>query len=148
MLPYSSSRELNKKLRYSEESTTPDSQGWPGSAYIPDPRSFYKPGNNLGGNYGGGYGGGYGGPNGGYNKGGGGGGGYGGGYGGPNGGYSKGGVVIPSVVCSEPGPCYKKRLACPAKCFSYYSRSGRNYGGGGGGGGCTIDCEKNCVAYC
>ncbi|XP_039130903.1 glycine-rich RNA-binding protein 1-like, partial [Dioscorea cayenensis subsp. rotundata] len=119
---------------------------------IPDPaRSFYKPGNNLGGNYGGGYGGGYGGPNGGYNKGGGGGGygcGYGAEYGGPNGGYNKGGVVIPSVVCSEPGPCYKKRLACPAKCFSYYSRSGRNYGGGGGGGGCAIDCEKNCVAYC
>ena len=128
ILPSSSSRELNKKLRYSEESTTPDNQGWPGSGYIPDPRWFSKPGNNWGGNYGSG--------------------GYGGGYGGPNGGYNKGGVVIPSVVCSEPGPCYKKRLACPAKCFTYYSRSGRNYGGGGGGGGCTIDCEKNCVAYC
>ncbi|KAL7213146.1 hypothetical protein ACSBR2_015788 [Camellia fascicularis] len=76
------------------------------------------------------------------------GGGYGSGYGGPNGGYSKSGTIRPTVVCKEKGPCYKKKLSCPAKCFSSYSRSGKNYGGGGGGGGCTIDCKKKCVAYC
>ncbi|CAK7350676.1 unnamed protein product [Dovyalis caffra] len=76
------------------------------------------------------------------------GGGYGAGFGGPKGGYSKGGVVRGSVVCKERGPCYKKKLTCPAKCFSSYSRSGKGYGGGGGGGGCTIDCNKKCVAYC
>ncbi|XP_074573816.1 uncharacterized protein LOC141830230 [Curcuma longa] len=76
------------------------------------------------------------------------GGGWGAGYGGPSGGYSRGGVVRPSVVCSDRGPCYKKRLTCPAKCFSSYSHSGKGYGGGGGGGGCTIDCKKRCVAYC
>ncbi|KAM1123707.1 hypothetical protein PS2_005037 [Malus domestica] len=75
------------------------------------------------------------------------GGGYGGGYGGPNGGYSKGGTVRTSLVCKEKGPCYKKKLTCPAKCFTSYSRSGKGYGGGGGGGGCTIDCKK-CTAYC
>lgn len=75
-------------------------------------------------------------------------GGYGGGFGGPGGGYSKGGIVRPTVVCKEKGPCYKKRLICPAKCFSSYSRSGKGYGGGGGGGGCTVDCKKKCVAYC
>ncbi|URD98310.1 glycine-rich protein [Musa troglodytarum] len=76
------------------------------------------------------------------------GGGWGAGYGGPTGGYSRGGVVRPSVVCSDKGPCYKKRLTCPAKCFSSFSHSGKGYGAGGGGGGCTIDCKKRCVAYC
>ncbi|XAR66410.1 hypothetical protein NMG60_11012639 [Bertholletia excelsa] len=76
------------------------------------------------------------------------GGGYGAGYGGPTGGYSKGGVYRPTVVCKEEGPCYKKKLTCPAKCFSSYSHSGKNYGSGGGGGGCTIDCKKKCTAYC
>ncbi|KAF9672291.1 hypothetical protein SADUNF_Sadunf11G0026100 [Salix dunnii] len=76
------------------------------------------------------------------------GGGYGAGFGGPKGGSSKGGVIKPSVVCKEKGPCYKKKLTCPAKCFTSYSRSGKGYGGGGGGGGCTIDCKKKCVAYC
>ncbi|RRT76100.1 hypothetical protein B296_00004575 [Ensete ventricosum] len=76
------------------------------------------------------------------------GGGWGAGYGGPTGGYSRRGVVRPLVVCSEKGPCYKKRLTCPAKCFSSFSHSGKGYGSGGGGGGCTIDCKKRCVAYC
>nr|XP_043621818.1 glycine-rich RNA-binding protein 1-like [Erigeron canadensis] len=75
------------------------------------------------------------------------GGGYGSGYGGPKGGHSKSGVVKPSVVCKDKGPCYKKKLTCPSKCFTAYSRSGKGYGGGGGGGGCTMDCKK-CVAYC
>ena len=74
-------------------------------------------------------------------------GGYGSGYGGPNGGHSKNGVIRPNVVCKDKGPCYKKKLTCPAKCFSSYSHSGKNYGSGGGGGGCTMDCKK-CVAYC
>ncbi|XP_042519642.1 glycine-rich cell wall structural protein-like [Macadamia integrifolia] len=76
------------------------------------------------------------------------GGGYGAGYGGPGGGYSKGGVIRPTVVCKERGPCYKKKLTCPAKCFTSYSHSGKNGGSGGGGGGCTIDCKKKCTAYC
>lgn len=76
------------------------------------------------------------------------GGGYGGGYGGPSGGYSKGGTIRPTVVCKEKGPCYMKKLTCPAKCFTSYSRSGKNYGAGGGGGGCTMDCKKKCTAYC
>ncbi|WRX27341.1 hypothetical protein QQP08_019828 [Theobroma cacao] len=76
------------------------------------------------------------------------GGGYGAGYGGPNGGYSKGGIIRPTVVCKERGPCYNKKLTCPAKCFTSFSRSGKGYGSGGGGGGCTMDCKKKCVAYC
>ncbi|URE02484.1 glycine-rich protein [Musa troglodytarum] len=76
------------------------------------------------------------------------GGGWGGGFGGPSGGYARGGVVRPSVVCSEKGPCYKKRVTCPDSCFTSFSRSGKGYGGGGGGGGCTIDCKKRCTAYC
>nr|DAD23005.1 TPA_asm: hypothetical protein HUJ06_024468 [Nelumbo nucifera] len=76
------------------------------------------------------------------------GGGYGAGFGGPGGGYSKGGIIRPTVVCNDRGPCYKKKLTCPAKCFTSYSHSGKNYGSGGGGGGCTIDCKKKCVAYC
>ncbi|RRT71573.1 hypothetical protein B296_00035422 [Ensete ventricosum] len=72
------------------------------------------------------------------------GGGWGAGFGGPSGGYARGGVVRPSVVCSEKGPCYKKRVTCPDRCFTSFSRSGKGYGGGGGGGGCTIDCEKRC----
>ncbi|KAJ0590929.1 hypothetical protein HanIR_Chr04g0202891 [Helianthus annuus] len=61
-------------------------------------------------------------------------GGYGGGYGGPKGGHSKSGVIRPTMVCKDKGPCYKKKLTCPAKCFTAYSRSGKGYGGGGGGG--------------
>ncbi|KAL5579341.1 hypothetical protein UlMin_011783 [Ulmus minor] len=76
------------------------------------------------------------------------GGGYGSGYGGPNGGRNKNGVVRPTVVCKDKGPCYNKKLTCPAKCFTSYSRSGKGYGGGGGGGGCNMDCKKKCVAYC
>ncbi|PIA28926.1 hypothetical protein AQUCO_06500040v1 [Aquilegia coerulea] len=75
-------------------------------------------------------------------------GGYGSGFGGPKGGYSKGGIIRPSVVCKDKGPCFNKKLICPAKCFTSYSRSGKNYGAGGGGGGCTMDCKKKCVAYC
>ncbi|GJY18740.1 hypothetical protein Tco_0390231 [Tanacetum coccineum] len=69
------------------------------------------------------------------------GGGYGSGYGGPKGGHSKSGVVRPSVVCKEKGPCYKKKLTCPAKCFTAYSGSGKGYGGGGGGGG-VLGCKN------
>uniref|UniRef100_A0A0A9BTH3 Uncharacterized protein n=1 Tax=Arundo donax TaxID=35708 RepID=A0A0A9BTH3_ARUDO len=76
------------------------------------------------------------------------GGGWGGGYGGPAGGYSRGGVVAPTVVCSDKGPCYRKRVTCPKKCFSSYSGAGKGYGGGGGGGSCTIDCKVKCTAYC
>ncbi|KAJ7946921.1 Glycine-rich protein [Quillaja saponaria] len=76
------------------------------------------------------------------------GGGYGFGDGGPNGGYSKGGVIRSTVVCKEKGPCYQKKLTCPAKCFTSFSRSGKGYGSGGGGGGCTMDCKKKCIAYC
>lgn len=75
-------------------------------------------------------------------------GGWGGGSSGSNGGHAYGGVVEPSVVCSDKGPCYKKKVTCPKKCFSSYSRSGKNYGAGGGGGGCTIDCKKKCIGYC
>ncbi|XVF87556.1 hypothetical protein PTKIN_Ptkin18bG0129900 [Pterospermum kingtungense] len=77
-----------------------------------------------------------------------GGGGYGAGFGGPSGGHSKGGVIRPTVVCKDKGPCYNKTLTCPAKCFTSFSRSGKGYGSGGGGGGCTMDCKKKCVAYC
>ncbi|CAM8912037.1 unnamed protein product [Rhodiola kirilowii] len=77
-----------------------------------------------------------------------GGGGYGSGYGSPSGGHSKNGIFKSSVVCKEKGPCYKKKVTCPAKCFTSYSRSGKGYGGGGGGGGCTVDCSKKCIAYC
>uniref|UniRef100_A0A8N4EWP8 Twist-related protein 1-like n=1 Tax=Elaeis guineensis var. tenera TaxID=51953 RepID=A0A8N4EWP8_ELAGV len=76
------------------------------------------------------------------------GGGYGYGVGGPAGGSGGHGVVPPSMVCSEKGPCYKKKLTCPSKCFTSFTSSGKGYGGGGGGGGCTFDCKKNCVAYC
>lgn len=76
------------------------------------------------------------------------GGGYGGGYGGPKGGYGKGGIIRNTVVCKEKGPCHNKKVTCPAKCFSSYSRSGKGFGGGGGGGGCTIDCSKKCIGYC
>ncbi|XP_027338738.1 uncharacterized protein F12A10.7 [Abrus precatorius] len=76
------------------------------------------------------------------------GGGYGSGYGGPSGGSSKGGIIRPTVVCKDKGPCYQKKVTCPAKCFSSFSRSGKGYGAGGGGGGCTIDCKKKCIAYC
>ncbi|KAI4296643.1 hypothetical protein L6164_036587 [Bauhinia variegata] len=76
------------------------------------------------------------------------GGGYGSGYGGPTGGHSKGGVVRPTVVCKERGPCYQKKVTCPARCFSSFSRSGKGYGAGGGGGSCTVDCKKRCTASC
>ncbi|KAG8494451.1 hypothetical protein CXB51_011901 [Gossypium anomalum] len=76
------------------------------------------------------------------------GGGYGAGFGGPTGGYSKGGVIRATVVCKEKGPCFNKKLTCPAKCFTYFRRSGKGYGEGGGGGGCTMDCKKKCTAYC
>lgn len=79
---------------------------------------------------------------------GGGGGGYGSGYGGPSGGYGKGGVVRPTVVCKDKGPCYGKKLRCPAKCFKSFAKGGKGYGYGGGGGGCTVDCKKKCSAYC
>ncbi|CBI25026.3 unnamed protein product, partial [Vitis vinifera] len=66
----------------------------------------------------------------------------------PSGGYAKGGTIRPTRVCKEKGPYYQKKLTCPAKCFTYYSRSGKNYGASGGGDGCTIDCRKKCTAYC
>ncbi|KAH0915129.1 hypothetical protein HID58_029575 [Brassica napus] len=73
---------------------------------------------------------------------------------GVGGGYAEGtvvragGVVRPTVTCRVKGPCNGKKLRCPAKCFSSFSRSGKGYGGGGGGGGCTMDCKKKCIAYC
>ncbi|XP_009601570.2 cold and drought-regulated protein CORA-like [Nicotiana tomentosiformis] len=88
------------------------------------------------------------GPGGGFNIPGFGGGGYGGGIGGPKGGYAKGGIIRPTVVCKDKGPCLGKKLRCPAKCFKSYSSKGKGYGYGGGSGGCTMDCKKKCVAYC
>uniref|UniRef100_A0A6N2L1P9 Expansin-like EG45 domain-containing protein n=1 Tax=Salix viminalis TaxID=40686 RepID=A0A6N2L1P9_SALVM len=111
----------------------------------PDPEQSArgKPTNqnsNAGGNDGGFFGSGFGIP--GYDSGWGNmGGGYGGGYGGPKGGHSQHGVMRSSVVCKERGRCYKKKLTCPAKCYTSYSRSGKGFGGGGGGGGCTLDCN-------
>lgn len=75
-------------------------------------------------------------------------GGWGGGYGGPGGGYARGGVVAPTVTCYDKGPCYRKKVTCPKKCFSSYSGAGKGYGGGGGGGSCTVDCKVKCTAYC
>ncbi|CAA0825297.1 Unknown protein [Striga hermonthica] len=75
------------------------------------------------------------------------GGGYGSGFGGPTGGRSKSGIVRNPVTCTEKGPCYKKKLICPKKCFTAYGGSGKGYGYGGGGGSCNIDCKK-CRATC
>ncbi|KAL8112969.1 hypothetical protein AgCh_020330 [Apium graveolens] len=75
-------------------------------------------------------------------------GGWGGGYGGPSGGSGSGGVIRPVVTCKIKGPCYGKKLRCPAKCFTSWSRSGKGYGGGGGGGGCSMDCKKKCTTSC
>ncbi|CAI9787764.1 unnamed protein product [Fraxinus pennsylvanica] len=58
------------------------------------------------------------------------GGGYGVGYGGPGGGYSEGGTIRRTVVCQEKGPCYKKKLRCPDKCFTSFSGSGKGSGYG------------------
>ncbi|KAJ6791489.1 cold shock protein-1 precursor [Iris pallida] len=127
ILSSTSARDIDAELNESKKSN--NGVGNPG--YGSDPGSYFGPGGGFGvpgwGNAGGGYGS---------------------GAGGSGGGYSRNGVVPPSVVCSEKGPCYKKKLTCPAKCFTSYSRSGRNGGGGGGGGGCTMDCKKKCVAYC
>lgn len=68
----------------------------------------------------------------------------GGGYGGPGGSLSK----DVSLVCQERGPCYNKKLTCPAKCFASFSRSGKGFSAGGGGGGCSMDCKEKCIAYC
>ncbi|KAL5096612.1 hypothetical protein RYX36_000939 [Vicia faba] len=121
----------------------------------PNPNDKNNNNNNNNNNQGGGIPGGVFGPGGGFNIpgfgngfGNGFGGGYGSGYGGPNGGHSKNGIIRPSVTCTEKGPCYQKKLTCPAKCFTSFSHSGKGYGGGGGGGGCTIDCKKKCSAYC
>ncbi|GMP72595.1 hypothetical protein CsSME_00030565 [Camellia sinensis var. sinensis] len=122
----------------------------------PSKETGHHPTQNNNNNGGGGGGGGFFGPGGGFNVPGFGngwsngivGGGYGAGYGTPTGGYSKGGIIRPTVVCKHKGPCYNKKLMCPAKCFTSYNHSGKNDGGGGGGGGCTIDCKKKCVAYC
>lgn len=48
-----------------------------------------------------------------------------------------------AVVCSEKGPCYGKRLTCPARYFTSFIRPGF-----GGGGGCIVDCKAKCMAYC
>ncbi|KAM3362417.1 glycine-rich protein DOT1 [Capsicum galapagoense] len=69
-------------------------------------------------------------------------------FGGPKGGFGKGGVITASVVCKEKGPCFGKKLKCPAKCYKSYSSAGKGFGFGGGSGGCTMDCKKKCVAYC
>ncbi|XP_057428925.1 glycine-rich cell wall structural protein-like [Lotus japonicus] len=132
--------------------TRPDSTG------ASQPKKDKRNNNNQGdgSNYGGGGAGGFFGPGGGFTMPGFGsgfgngiiGGGYGGGYGSPSGGRSKNGVVRSTVVCKDKGPCFQKKVTCPAKCFSSFSRSGKGYGGGGGGGGCTIDCKKKCIAYC
>ncbi|KAF0908306.1 hypothetical protein E2562_024720 [Oryza meyeriana var. granulata] len=73
--------------------------------------------------------------------------GYGGAGGGGGGGYARHEMAPPSTVCMEKGPCYKKRLTCPEKCFKSFSFEGKHGGGGGGGGGCSFDCNK-CKATC
>ncbi|CAM0905256.1 unnamed protein product [Alopecurus aequalis] len=67
---------------------------------------------------------------------------------GPGGGFARRGVVQPSMVCAEKGPCNNKRLTCPSRCFSSYSYNGKNSAGGGGSGGCTFDCTARCQASC
>ncbi|CAN4087121.1 unnamed protein product [Withania somnifera] len=72
-------------------------------------------------------------------------GGFGFGPGGPKTGYAKGGIIRPTIVCKDKGPCLGKKLRCPSKCFKSFSRAGKGYGYGGG---CTMDCKKKCFAYC
>ncbi|KAJ8761664.1 hypothetical protein K2173_004440 [Erythroxylum novogranatense] len=43
----------------------------------------------------------------------------------PVAGYPRCGVIRPTVAFKEKGPCYNKKLTCPAKCFGSYSRSGK-----------------------
>ncbi|KAI3971962.1 hypothetical protein MKX01_030163 [Papaver californicum] len=74
--------------------------------------------------------------------------GYGAGYGSPTGGYSKGGVIRTIVVCKQRGPCYHKKVICPAKCSTSYSHSGKHLGADAGSGRCTIDCKMKCIAFC
>ncbi|KAI3466667.1 hypothetical protein Pfo_023330 [Paulownia fortunei] len=50
--------------------------------------------------------------------------GYGSGLRGHHGGYLKGGIIRPTFVFKDRGPCYKKKLTCPAKCFNSFA--GRN----------------------
>ncbi|GMI91523.1 hypothetical protein HRI_002821600 [Hibiscus trionum] len=52
-----------------------------------------------------------------------------------------------SMVCNEKGPCYMKKLTCPAKCFGKVSKSGSGFSASAGAGGCTMDC-KTCTASC
>ncbi|XP_039004633.1 uncharacterized protein LOC120131792 [Hibiscus syriacus] len=53
-----------------------------------------------------------------------------------------------SVVCNQKGPCYKKKLTCPAKCYTSVTKSGKGFHASASGGGCTMDCEKTCKAFC
>ncbi|KAK8488205.1 hypothetical protein V6N13_120011 [Hibiscus sabdariffa] len=64
---------------------------------------------------------------------------------GPIGGGSTGDVN--SIVCTEKGPCYNKKLTCPSNCFGQVSKSGKGFSASAGGGGCTMDC-KTCKATC
>ncbi|XP_039049324.1 uncharacterized protein LOC120190299 [Hibiscus syriacus] len=52
-----------------------------------------------------------------------------------------------SIVCDEPGPCYKKKLTCPAKCYGSVNKSGSGFSASAGAGGCSMDC-KTCTATC
>ncbi|RZC80491.1 hypothetical protein C5167_043068 [Papaver somniferum] len=74
--------------------------------------------------------------------------GYGAGYGSPTGGYSKGGVIRPIVVCKQRGPCFHKKVICPAKCSTSYGFSGKHHGADAGSGRCTVDCKLKCIAFC
>ncbi|KAI3900445.1 hypothetical protein MKW92_040579 [Papaver armeniacum] len=74
--------------------------------------------------------------------------GYGAGYGSPTGGYSKGGVIRPIVVCKQRGPCFHKKVICPAKCSTSYSHSGKHHGADAGSGRCTINCQLKCISFC
>ncbi|KAK8642140.1 hypothetical protein V6N13_011497 [Hibiscus sabdariffa] len=65
--------------------------------------------------------------------------------GGPTGGASPGDVN--SIVCTEKGPCFNKKLTCPANCFGQVSKSGKGFSASAGGGGCSMDC-KTCTATC
>ncbi|XP_039052898.1 uncharacterized protein LOC120194757 [Hibiscus syriacus] len=54
---------------------------------------------------------------------------------------------VNSIVCDEPGPCYKKELTCPAKCYGSVNKSGSGFSASAGAGGCSMDC-KTCTATC
>ncbi|ESQ50545.1 hypothetical protein EUTSA_v10022963mg [Eutrema salsugineum] len=62
--------------------------------------------------------------------------------------HGNGDLMNPTHTCTVQGPCYGKKLTCPAECYKSTNVEKEGYKSTSKSGGCSMDCTEKCIAHC